>query len=66
MFTIADRSSLANLYVDNDDRKGVKRAANDLCEDIQRATGQKPDLIESSKLKHTQSIIIGTIVTVNL
>lgn len=41
-FCLADNGKAATIIVDSDDWKGVLRAANDLCEDVNRVTGVTP------------------------
>lgn len=41
-FCLADNGKAATIAVDANDWKGVLRAANDLCEDVNRVTGVPP------------------------
>lgn len=58
-FKIADGQSAASIYVDTNDWTGVKRAARSLCSDIEKVSGQLPQLSDTKPA--TGSIIIGTI-----
>ena len=62
-FCLADNGKAATIAVDANDWKGVLRAANDLCEDVNRVTGVTPTLLTASKLPKGEGIhvIIGTI-----
>jgi len=59
-FCIVNSSHTAAIWVDGNDWKGVKRAANDLCQDIFRVTGKQTHVEESDK-PQTGAIIVGTI-----
>ncbi len=60
-FVIAQRQSLATIYVDPNDHAGVVRAVNDLQADIARVTGRTAALSNAASTLSTNSIIIGTI-----
>lgn len=58
-FCIAKDGKAATIVVDNQDWKGVIRAANDLCDDVRKVTGTACTL--SSSLSSDKSILVGTI-----
>ncbi len=59
-FILACKGSAAALCVDSNDWPGVIRAVNDLAADINRVTGQLPDIVHPENvLKKT--VVIGTI-----
>lgn len=59
-FTLVSNSYVSNIFVSDNDWTGVKRAAGDLAEDIERVTGKKTQVkIESGEVKG--GIIAGTI-----
>ena len=58
-FTIADGSFTASIVVAEDEWPGVLRAAEDLCKDVERASGNLPTLHHSMEQKG--SIVAGTI-----
>ena len=61
-FTIAEKESLATIYVDASDHAGVVRATGDLQADIARVTGHSPAIINQTPTRnYTSVIIIGTI-----
>ncbi len=63
-FTIAQKASLAMIYVNENDHAGVVRAARDLQVDIERVTGRKPAIINGDDFGTTGDanvIVIGTI-----
>jgi hypothetical protein len=60
-FTIAEKESLATVYVDASDHAGVVRATGDLQSDIARVTGRTPTIINQSSHNYASVIIIGTI-----
>lgn len=61
-FTIAEKQSLATIYVDASDQPGVVRAAGDLQSDIARVTGHTPAITHQISAAGVASlVIIGTI-----
>ncbi|MBC7363217.1 MAG: glycosyl hydrolase 115 family protein [Candidatus Aminicenantes bacterium] len=60
-FPLVSDRVIADVYVDPSEWKVVKIAARDLTEDIQRVTGRKPALKETTVKLSAQSILIGTI-----
>jgi hypothetical protein len=60
-FCVAQENITANVYVDTNDYAGVLIAANNLCADINRVTGQKPKAVNTVEDLGTNAIIIGTI-----
>ena len=61
-FTIADKRSLATIYLDANDHAGVIRAAGDLQSDIARVTSRAPAMLTQTSATGSASlIIIGTI-----
>ncbi|MFP9100635.1 glycosyl hydrolase 115 family protein [Flavobacterium sp. RHBU_24] len=59
-FRISADGKTAPIYVDPADWKGVRRAANDLGDDIRKVTGTASLVVESTK-PAAGSIIVGTI-----
>jgi len=59
-FKIAESNYAANIYIDNNDWKGVIRATNDLGSDIEKVTGTKSNILKANNIKKG-SIIVGTI-----
>jgi hypothetical protein len=51
----------AQLYISEQDWKGVARALSDLQHDTEKVTGQRPTLISDSSLLSGHSVIVGTI-----
>lgn len=51
----------AAILMETNDWPGVIRAANDLATDVQRVTGQRPQIATRSVLDATNVVIIGTI-----
>ena len=62
-FCIAKDGKTATIVVDEQDWKGVIRAANDLGDDVRKVCGTASEVIvhTSSILPHTSSIVVGTI-----
>ena len=62
-FCIAKDGKTATIVVDEQDWKGVIRAANDLGDDVRKVCGTASEVIvhTSSILPHTSSIMVGTI-----
>ena len=62
-FCIAKDGKAATIIVDENDWKGVVRAANDLGDDVRKVCGTASEVIAhtSSILPHTTSIVVGTI-----
>ena len=60
-FCIAKDGKAATIVVDENDWKGVVRAANDLSDDIRKVTGTVSAVIDNSQLTIDNSIIVGTI-----
>ncbi len=60
-FRLAEKDSVADIYVDSQDYAGVLRAANDLKEDIARVTGCIAEIKNEESGPGKNSVIIGTI-----
>ena len=60
-FAIAQKRTVAAVFVDPNDYAGVLRAANDLQSDIERATSLKPILANALDHLSNNVIIVGTI-----
>jgi len=62
-FCIAKDGKTATIVVDEQDWKGVIRAANNLGDDVRKVCGTPSEVIAhtSSILPHTSSIVVGTI-----
>ena len=60
-FALAEKTALARLYVDSQDDLGVLRAIGDLQRDMERVTGQAPQIVHSKKGLGPCAVIIGTI-----
>lgn len=62
-FRLVHQGAAADIYVSSEDHPGVIRAAGDLQADVERVTGQKPQLLEALEpgglSGHT--VLIGTI-----
>lgn len=58
---VASPKGAAPIVVSKQDWEGVRRVAADLVLDIERVTGQKPDLVQDSVGKSKTAIIVGTI-----
>lgn len=59
--SLVSEAHLANLYVDVNDDPGVKRAVFDLRDDIQRVTGQQPQVVHSKPGLQSHAVIVGTL-----
>jgi len=53
--------SVAAIYVDNGDHKGLRRAVADLQSDIETVTGRRPQIVHSTEAVTGHAVIIGTI-----
>ncbi len=51
----------ATILVDTNDWPGVLRTANDLAADVQRVTGQKPEMVSELKSAGKTVVIVGTV-----
>jgi hypothetical protein len=60
-FRLAEKESVADIYVDSQDYAGVVRAAGDLQADITRVTGLKADIKNEESGLGKNSVIIGTV-----
>lgn len=62
-FCIAKEGKSATIMVDEDDWKGVIRAANDLGDDVRKVTGvaSRVDMMSKSDVTTPSSILVGTI-----
>ena len=60
-FVLARASAVAEIYVDASDYPGVTRAANDLCQDIQRVAGAAPHVRHDGSELGATVVIIGTL-----
>ena len=60
-FCIAKDGKATTIVVDENDWKGVLRAANNLGDDIKRVTGTASAVIDNEQLTIDNSIIVGTI-----
>ncbi len=60
-FRLAQKDSLAVLYVDSADWPGVVRAANDLQADIARVTNRTPEITNDQNCLGKSVVIIGTL-----
>ena len=60
-FCIAKDGKAATIIVDENDWKGVIRAANDLGDDVRKVTGVAAPVVESAVSQQSSSIIAGTI-----
>lgn len=58
---LAERGRTASLFIDPDDHPGVLRAAGDLQADIERVSGQKPELVSDRGPAGDSVVIIGTL-----
>ena len=64
--TLVAKTTVAPLYVDPTDHKGVIRALGDLQQDIARVTGKTPTVIHQRQALGSHSVIVGTIGKSNL
>ena len=60
-FCIAKEGKVATILVDENDWKGVIRAAHDLGDDVRKVTGVAAPVVESAVSQQHSSIIAGTI-----
>ncbi len=60
-FTIAERATVAGIYVDAHDYGGVVRATTDLQADVGRVTGSTPMVANTETGLGTDTIIVGTV-----
>ena len=60
-FVLAQKDQLAVLYVDSNDWPGVIRAVDDLQADVNRVTGQSPEITNDENRLVKNTVIIGTI-----
>lgn len=62
-FCIAKEGKSATILVDEDDWKGVIRAANDLGDDVRKVTGvaSRVDMMSNADVTTPSSILVGTI-----
>lgn len=60
-FPLVNSGVAADVFVSADDWKVARIAANDLTSDIERVTGQKPLLKESSDGLSSEAVLVGTI-----
>ena len=59
-FKIAEQGKTAQIIVDDQDWKGVIRAAQDLSNDVMKVSGVTPEVVCANQVKEG-SIIVGTI-----
>lgn len=60
-FLIADKKEVATIYIDPKSDQLVIWAVNELANDIQEITGQKPQIISTNTTQNTKGIYIGQI-----
>ncbi len=60
-FCIAKDGKAAQIVVDENDWKGVLRAAKDLGDDVRKVTGTAAEVVEGSSPSQPASILVGTI-----
>jgi hypothetical protein len=60
-FPLMTRKGAAPVYVAENDHQGVIRVAGDLVRDIERVTGELPELNLNSEVGAAQAVIIGTL-----
>jgi hypothetical protein len=60
-FSLVGREHLANIYVDLRDDSAVQHAARNLRQDIERVTGQRPQIVRSAQGLGRQGVIMGTL-----
>ena len=61
-FRLASGESTAPILVDPQDDAGVRRAAGDLRDDVQRVTGRAPELLEGQAApRRADVVIVGTL-----
>ncbi|WP_036188275.1 glycosyl hydrolase 115 family protein [Marinimicrobium agarilyticum] len=59
--SLVGKEHLSNLYVDPQDDPGVIRAVHDLRDDIERVTGQQPQIVRTAGGLGSQGVIIGVL-----
>jgi alpha-glucuronidase len=65
-FQLVNGKKSALIVIDSVEYWGVKRAAHDLQQDVQRVTGNLPLLVHSCKTTEKEVVLIGTIGKSNL
>ena len=60
-FPLVSTSETAEIYIDNNEYKGVLRAAQDLRSDIERVTGKLPELHTRAEVASEFPVIVGTL-----
>ncbi|MFW5982147.1 MAG: glycosyl hydrolase 115 family protein [Halanaerobiaceae bacterium] len=60
-FILCEGDNAASIYYELDDFWGVKKAADDLQNDILKVSKQKPELVNSLEDLNNQVVIIGTV-----
>ena len=60
-FLIADKNKVSTIYIDQNADQLVVWAVNELANDIQEITTQKPAIVKTQKLKGENGIYIGQI-----
>ena len=60
-FALAQRQSLARIYVDSADWAGVLRAASSFSSDVAQVTGRTPEIIHNAGREDRDIVLIGTI-----
>jgi hypothetical protein len=60
-FCVAGPDRVAPVYVDENDFPGVRRAVNDLVQDIARVSDQKAPIVDSTEKLPLPPILIGTL-----
>ena len=60
-FVLVRGKAAAQLYVDSSDYPGVRRAASDLSQDIQRVTGDAPVNVNEASALHGSAVLIATL-----
>jgi hypothetical protein len=60
-FVLVSEKQLANIYVDTNDHSGLQRAVGDLLQDIQRVSGQKPQIVHAQKALSKHVVLVGSI-----
>ena len=60
-FPIIENNVPVDIYIDNNDFKGVIRAAGDLRADIKNVTGVEPNIVHSTDMLNSKAVFVGTI-----
>ena len=60
-FPLVSAHKTAEIYIDNNEYKGVLRAAQDLRADIERVTGKLPELHTRAEVASEFPVIVGTL-----